>query len=124
MTSIHVTGEVTWANAGSKTYACAFSGARDALEHEVRAFIVPKINDPVFELSIIELLQTGGTRHPGGGTATLSGYLYKAFVDASSTTDEAIGTDVSYTTYIVTLLEEDIAAMNATTSGFQSHDLP
>ena len=120
MTSIHVTTTVKWSAIGSKTYACAFSNLRTTTEHDIREFIVSKLNNPTYELSVIELFMDDGTPHPGGvQPIEMGGYLYKAFSNLSSTTDDII-TDIGYTTYCITLLDNDITAMNSTTSKMNS----
>ena len=119
MTSIHVTTNVHWPVIGSKTYACAFSSLNTSTEHDIREFIVNRLNNPIYELSVIELFMTDGSRHQGGEQPILmSGYLYKAFSDLSSSTDDIIG-NIGYTTYVLTMLDGDITAMNTTTSSIK-----
>ena len=115
MTSIRVSSQVSWDVSGSRTYTCAFRNAPVVADYDFRKFIVSKINDPTFALSVVELRTPEGSRHTGG-TQLLEGMLYKVFDTVPSLVDESISTTETYTVFIMTWLVDDSLARNSSTS--------
>jgi len=109
-TTLRVMVDVTFEHANTVTYVCAFSNQSQVFEYELREFVINKIEDPLYEVSISKL------------TVSNEVVLYESFDNINSNDKHKINMGQSYKIYTLTLVD-GLSVLNGTTSTISSSSI-